>query len=60
VPRGEVVARVEAAVRSWLLQAGMRPLVIATHRMALTLWLATVVPIPDPGFIRPAAARWSA
>jgi broad specificity phosphatase PhoE len=47
--RAAVAARFGSAVRRWLAQAGSRPLVIATHGMALTLWLSATLTIADPG-----------
>lgn len=40
-PREQVVARFDHAVRFWSAVAG-RPVVVATHGMAMTLWLSTV------------------
>jgi broad specificity phosphatase PhoE len=48
-PRGEVVARFTAGVRFWSAQTGGRPLVIASHGMAMTVWLAAMVGVADAG-----------
>jgi broad specificity phosphatase PhoE len=48
-PRGQVVARFAEGVRFWTAQADGRPLVIASHGMAMTLWLTTTVSLADPG-----------
>jgi len=47
-PHAEVIARFAAGVDFWLPRAGDQPLVIATHGMAMTLWLTTVG-LDDPG-----------
>jgi broad specificity phosphatase PhoE len=52
-PRTAVAARFTAGVRYWLGEAGRRPLVVGTHGMALTVWLAAMVDLPDP------AAFWA-
>ena len=44
-----VVARFGAGVRHWRAMAGSRPLVIASHGMAITLWLSATVNVTDPG-----------
>lgn len=43
-----VSARFKAGVDEWIARAGARPLIIATHGMAMTTWLATVVTMADP------------
>jgi broad specificity phosphatase PhoE len=48
-PRDEAVARFGAGVRHWRAQAAARPLVIASHGMAMTLWLAAEVGLDDAG-----------
>jgi broad specificity phosphatase PhoE len=48
-PRDQVTARFAEGVRSWTAQADGRPLVIASHGMAMTLWLTTVASLADPG-----------
>jgi broad specificity phosphatase PhoE len=47
-PREHVVARFAAAVAEARQIAGDRDLVIATHGMAMTLWLASELGLPDP------------
>jgi broad specificity phosphatase PhoE len=47
--RDRVTARFGAGVRFWAARAGGRPLVIASHGMALTLWLTSTVGLADPG-----------
>jgi broad specificity phosphatase PhoE len=47
-PREHVVARFAAAVAEARQLAGDRDLVIATHGMAMTLWLASELGLPDP------------
>lgn len=47
--RVTVVARFDAGVRHWRALAGTRPLVIATHGMAMTLWLSVAANLADPG-----------
>jgi broad specificity phosphatase PhoE len=48
-PRGQVAARFAAGVRFWAANAEGRPLVIASHGMAITVWLTTTVGLADPG-----------
>jgi broad specificity phosphatase PhoE len=48
-----VAARFDAGVAAHLAIAGDRPLVIATHGMALTLWLTEAIGLSDP------AAFWT-
>jgi broad specificity phosphatase PhoE len=48
-PRDRVVARFAEGVTSWAARVDGRPLVIASHGMAMTLWLTTTVALPDPG-----------
>ncbi|MBO3739187.1 histidine phosphatase family protein [Actinoplanes flavus] len=48
-PRDQVVARFAEGVRFWTARADGRPLVIASHGMAMTLWLTTTVALADPG-----------
>lgn len=52
--RDGVAARFAAAVAAHRVRAADRPLVVGSHGMALTVWLATVVDLPDP------AAFWAA
>jgi broad specificity phosphatase PhoE len=48
-PRDQVVARFADGVRFWTAQAERRSLVIASHGMAMTLWLTTTVRLADAG-----------
>jgi hypothetical protein len=43
------VARFAEGVGFWTARADGRPLVIASHGMAMTLWLTTTVALADPG-----------
>jgi broad specificity phosphatase PhoE len=47
--RDQVVARFAEGVQFWTAQADGRSLVIASHGMALTLWLTATVGLTDPG-----------
>jgi broad specificity phosphatase PhoE len=47
--RGEVVERFRAGVADQLAAAGGQPLVIATHGMAMTLWLTATIGLDEPG-----------
>jgi broad specificity phosphatase PhoE len=47
--RAAVAVRFDSGVRHWHALAGTRPLVIASHGMAMTLWLSATVRIADPG-----------
>jgi 2,3-bisphosphoglycerate-dependent phosphoglycerate mutase len=47
-PRETAVARFATAVGDARHLAGERDLVIATHGMAMTLWLTSVLSLPDP------------
>jgi broad specificity phosphatase PhoE len=47
-PRGCVVERFAAAVGDHLSAADDRDLVIATHGMAMTLWLSSAIGLSDP------------
>jgi broad specificity phosphatase PhoE len=47
-PRAEVIARFDAGIRWWQARCGDQPVVVATHGMAMTLWLTTLG-LPDPG-----------
>jgi broad specificity phosphatase PhoE len=51
--RAAVAARFDAGVQHWSAGAGSRPLVIASHGMAMTLWLSATLDIAD------AASLWS-
>jgi broad specificity phosphatase PhoE len=46
--RAAVVARFDSGVRRWRALAGARPLVVASHGMAMTLWLSATVNVADP------------
>jgi broad specificity phosphatase PhoE len=46
--RGCVVERFAAAVSEYLSAAKDRAVVIATHGMAMTIWLSSVIGLPDP------------
>jgi broad specificity phosphatase PhoE len=48
-PRAGVVARFDAAVEDYLLRAAGRSLVVASHGMAMTLWLTARVGLTSPG-----------
>jgi broad specificity phosphatase PhoE len=52
-PRTSVAARFEAAVREHLASAQGKPLIIATHGMAMTIWLTSRGLLDDP------AAFWA-
>jgi len=47
--RAEVAARFAAGVGEWLGRCGDRPLVVASHGMALTVWLTATIGLDDPG-----------
>jgi broad specificity phosphatase PhoE len=48
-PRAAVAARFEVAVREHLASAEGKPLIIATHGMAMTIWLTSHRLLDDPG-----------
>jgi 2,3-bisphosphoglycerate-dependent phosphoglycerate mutase len=48
-PRSAVAARFDEAVTDHLARADGRALVVATHGMAMTIWLAARVDLTDPG-----------
>lgn len=48
-PRNQVAARFTGGLRFWTAQADGRPLVIASHGMAITLWLSATVGLADAG-----------
>lgn len=48
-PRAEVAQRFDQGITRHIREAGDRPLVVATHGMAMTLWLTACVGLPDPG-----------
>ncbi|GAA0552700.1 hypothetical protein GCM10010172_38930 [Paractinoplanes ferrugineus] len=50
--REQVVARFGTALQHWYVRAATRPLVIATHGMAMTLWPADAVGLADPAGFR--------
>ena len=47
-PRASVVARFDAAIEDHTVRGGGRPVVVATHGMAMTLWLTVKIRLPDP------------
>jgi broad specificity phosphatase PhoE len=48
-PREHVTARFEAAIEEHLARAEQRPLVVASHGMAMTVWLTARVALARPG-----------
>ena len=48
-PRSAVVARFDAAVNDHWVRAAGRPLVVASHGMAMTLWLTARIGLDAPG-----------
>jgi broad specificity phosphatase PhoE len=48
-PRKDVVGRFQAGVAEHIAVADGRPVVIASHGMAMTLWLTATVGLDDPG-----------
>ena len=48
-PHAEVAGRFDAGVRHWRTVAGDRPLVVASHGMAMTIWLTAAATVADPG-----------
>jgi len=48
-PRSAVASRFEVGVREHLAAADGRPVVVASHGMAMTVWLCTRLELPDPG-----------
>jgi broad specificity phosphatase PhoE len=48
-PRARVVERFDSAVCEHCDVAAGRPLVVATHGMAMTVWLTARIGLPDPG-----------
>jgi 2,3-bisphosphoglycerate-dependent phosphoglycerate mutase len=48
-PQAEVAARFDAALSEHVAAAGGRPLVVASHGMAMTVWLIARVGLPAPG-----------
>lgn len=47
-PQAAAADRFDAGVRYWAARAAARRLVIASHGMAMTLWLSAAIPIADP------------
>lgn len=45
----DVTARFGAGIAEWRIKAGDRPLVVASHGMALTGWLTEAIGLADPG-----------
>ena len=48
-PRAQVAERFDTAVTEHLGIAGEQPLVVASHGMAMTVWLTARIGLPDPG-----------
>ena len=48
-PRAQVAERFDTAIAEHLGVARDRPLVVATHGMAMTVWLTARIGLPDPG-----------
>lgn len=48
-PRTDVAGRFDAAMAEHLDAARGRPLIVATHGMAMTVWLTARIGLPDPG-----------
>jgi broad specificity phosphatase PhoE len=48
-PREQVATRFTAGIAHWATQAGPRPLVVASHGMAITVWLTATIGLDDPG-----------
>jgi broad specificity phosphatase PhoE len=48
-PRERVAARFDAAIEDHLARAGSRPLVVASHGMAMTVWLTARMGLARPG-----------
>jgi broad specificity phosphatase PhoE len=46
--RASVVARFDAGIEDHTVRGRGRPVVVATHGMAMTLWLAAKISLPDP------------
>lgn len=46
-PRGHVTVRFAAAVSDYLAGAGDRPVVVAAHGMAMTIWLSAAIGLAD-------------
>ncbi|NBE95837.1 histidine phosphatase family protein [Nonomuraea sp. KC401] len=48
-PRADVAERFDAGITEQLVRAGGRPLVMATHGMAMTVWAKARLGLKDPG-----------
>jgi broad specificity phosphatase PhoE len=48
-PRDDVVRRFDAGVAEQLAAADGRPVIVASHGMATTLWLTATIGLADPG-----------
>ncbi|MFC5830593.1 histidine phosphatase family protein [Nonomuraea insulae] len=48
-PRAEVAERFDAGITEHLALSGERPLVVATHGMAMTVWMTARLDLHDPG-----------
>ncbi|MGP3934676.1 histidine phosphatase family protein [Nonomuraea sp. KM88] len=48
-PRAEVAGRFDAGLAEHLARAGGRPLVVATHGMAMTVWMTARLGLEGPG-----------
>lgn len=48
-PRDQVANRFESGITDHLASAAGRPLVVASHGMAMTIWLTARIGLPDPG-----------
>jgi len=48
-PRVEVATRFDSAVQDHLVRAAGRALVVASHGMAMTVWLTARIALPTPG-----------
>jgi broad specificity phosphatase PhoE len=46
-PREHVTERFDAGIKHWRTRVATQPLVVATHGMAMTLWLATAIDLDD-------------
>jgi broad specificity phosphatase PhoE len=47
--RTAVAARFAAGLADWQARCGDRPLVVASHGMAMTVWLTAAIGLDDPG-----------
>ncbi|MEV0615393.1 histidine phosphatase family protein [Nonomuraea sp. NPDC050404] len=48
-PRAEVAKRFDAGITEHLVRTGGRPLVVATHGMAMTVWVKALLGLRSPG-----------